>query len=160
MDEWQQSSRLRGKLLEADRCQREQRDCAAAAEFEKAWREEVRASPMERLLKEKELLRVLVVAKRDSGPSESPIVVAPDPRLTLALLKGARQEVKSQTLGTRAVQRSARLEWDVLVQLYGTEDVLKQRMQELKSTAPQGVDDLLALADRYAVGWRPRRDED
>jgi len=131
---------------------------SAAAEFERAWRDEVRASPLDRLLREKELLRVLLVAKRDSGPSESPIVIAQDPALTLALLKGARQEVKSQTLGNRAVSRSARLEWDVLVDLYGSEDVLKQRIAELKSTPPQGVDDLLALAEKYASGWRPERE--
>jgi hypothetical protein len=64
-------------------------------------------------------------------------------------------------MGNRAVRRSSRLEWDVLVKLYGDEATLKQRLQELKATAPERVDDLMALAEKYARGWRPnQRDDD
>jgi len=79
--------------------------------------------------------------------------------MTLGLLKGAKQDVKTQTMGNRAVRLSPRLEWDVLVKIYGDEETLKQRLDELKATAPDGVDELIALADKYAGGWRPTRDE-
>jgi hypothetical protein len=132
---------------------------AAAAEFEKAWRDEVRAAPIEKLLGEKDLLTVLFITRRDSGPNEPPLTVPDDPRMTLALLKGAKQDIQTQVMGNRAVRRSPRLEWDVLVKLYGDEATLKQRLEELKATAPEGVDELIALADKYASGWRPSRDE-
>jgi len=133
---------------------------AAALELEKAWRDGVRAAPIDKLLTEKDLLGALFISQRDSGPTEPPFSVAEDPRLTLALLKGAQQEVKTQTLGDRAVRRSPRLAWDVLVKLYGDEATLKQRIGELKATAPQGVAELIALADKYASGWRPSDRDD
>ena len=94
--------------------------------------------------------KLAVVPVRSKAPLE----------LTLALLKGAQQEVKTQTLGDRAVRRSPRLAWDVLVKLYGDEATLKQRIGELKATAPQGVAELIALADKYASGWRPSDRDD
>jgi len=133
---------------------------AAAAEFEKVWRDEVRAASLDKLLVEKDLLRALFITKRDSGPSEPPLSVDADPRLTLALLKAARHEMKTQTMGDRAVRRSPRLAWDVLVNLYGDDATLEQRIDELKATAPEGVDELIALADKYASGWRPDERDD
>ena len=115
--------------------------------------------PIEKLLVEKDLLKVLFITKRDSGPTEPPLTVSDDPRMTLALLKGAKQDVKTQTMGNRAVRLTPRLEWDVLVKIYGDEATLKQRLEELKATAPEGADELIALADKYASGWRPNRDE-
>jgi hypothetical protein len=133
---------------------------AAAAEFEKAWRDEVRATPIDKLLTEKGLLRTLSITKRDSGPSEPPLTVAADPRLTLALLKTARHETQTQTMGDRSVRRSPRLAWDVLVNLYGDEAILQARLDELKATAPDGGGELIALADKYASGWRTNEDDE
>ncbi len=133
---------------------------AAAADLEKAWRDEVRAASLDRLLPEKDLLEVLFDAKRHSTPEEPPVIVPAAPTLTLAILKCARHEVKTQTMGNRSIRRTPRLAWDILVELYGNEDVLKRRLEELKGSKPHGVDDLLGLADKYASGWRPRRDED
>jgi hypothetical protein len=43
----------------------------------------------------------------------------------------------------------------VLVELYGTEDTLRERIQRLKATQPEGVNELLELANKYLGGWRP-----
>jgi hypothetical protein len=75
--------------------------------------------------------------------------------MTLALLKSARSEALSQSIGSSAVRRSARLAWDSLIKLYGDEDTLQERIETLKATQPEGVDELLQLTDKYLGGWRP-----
>ena len=91
----------------------------AASELEKEWRNEVHAATASELSKESDLLRVVLVARREADPSEEPVTIDDHPELTLALLKGARSEVRSQSMGSRAVTRSTRLAWDVLVELLG-----------------------------------------
>ena len=41
----------------------------------------------------------------------------------------------------------------------GSEEELKLRINELKTAAPEGEDDLFALVDKYLGGWRPEMDE-
>ncbi len=129
----------------------------AAIEFERSWRAEVRASPLQRLVKEWDLARILFLTKRETDPSEGPFNVDSSPELTLALLRVARSEVISQTMGNRAVRRSPQLAWDALTELYGDEATLRERIESLKATHPNGVDDLLELTDKYLGGWRPDR---
>jgi len=127
----------------------------AAKKFEKEWRGEVRSATVENLVKERELLRILLLAKREADSAEPPLSIADSPSMTLALLRSARSEVRSQSMGSRAVRRSVRLAWDALVELYGNEETLRKRIEELKATRPEGVDELLHLADKYLTGWRP-----
>lgn len=126
-----------------------------AREFEKSWRDELRAATPADLAAETDLLRVLLIAKKEAGEDEDPIELADDADLTLAVLQAAKSEVRSQYMGTRAVSRSTRLAWDALVDLYGGEDTVRQRLEDLKTHEPGGVDDLLELADKYLEGWRP-----
>jgi predicted KAP-like P-loop ATPase len=129
----------------------------AAADFEKAWRSEVRATPIHDLAKEPDLLRVLLITKRDGHEPEPALKIPDAPELTLAILRAARSEVRSQTVGSRAVHRSPRLGWDALVELYDNEDTLKKRIERLMATRPKGADDLLELAEKYRGGWRPSK---
>jgi hypothetical protein len=127
----------------------------SANALEAAWRSEVRSTPVEALLQEAELLRILLVVRKESDPTEPALEIADQPEMTLALLLSARSDARSQMMGTRAVRTTHRLAWDVLVELYGDEDVLRSRIEALKATSPKGADELLALADKYLAGWRP-----
>lgn len=127
----------------------------AAREFEESWRTEVRSATADSLTEESELLWILLAAKRDAGPTEPALDIADSPGVTLALLRSARSDVRSQAMGSRAVRRSPRLAWDALVELYGDEDTLRERIEKLKATQPEGVDELLQLADKYLSEWRP-----
>lgn len=129
---------------------------ATAAELEKALRAEVRTATVEDLAKEPDLWRLLLVAKREAEPSESALQVGDAPQLTLALLRSARSELQRQSAGSRAVLRLPRLAWDVLVELYGEEATLKKRIEDLRATKPEGVGDLLELAEKYLGGWHPK----
>ena len=97
---------------------------SAARRLEENWRGEVRAATENSLAAEDDILRTLCVVKRDSDPAEPQFDVPNSPSVTLALLRSARSEVRSQGQGSRAVRRSPRLQWDLLVDLCGSEDTL------------------------------------
>jgi hypothetical protein len=63
-------------------------------------------------------------------------------------------------MGSRAIRRSARLAWDLLVELYGDEATLRTRIEELRAEGVLGNEELLELASRYAAGWRPKDFDD
>jgi KAP family P-loop domain len=128
---------------------------SAARQFEESWRVEVRSAPEDALAEESDLLRVLLAAKRDAGSTEPPLEIPDSPRVTLALLKSARSDVRSQAMGSRAVHRSPRLVWDALIELLGNEDTLRERINRLRTTQPDGNSELFDLADKYLGGWRP-----
>jgi len=127
----------------------------AAREFEKTLRDEVRSAPAVDLAKETEVLRLLLLTKRESE-SEDRLEIHDDPELTLAILRSARSEARSQSMGSRAVRRYPRLAWDALVEVYGGEAVLRERIQVLKAASGGSADELLQLADKYLAGWRPK----
>jgi hypothetical protein len=129
----------------------------AAAEFERSWRNEVRAASAAQLIEEQDVGGILVRTKREADPTEDPLIIPDSPDLTLAILRSARGEVRSQSLGNRAVQRFPQLHWDALIELYGNEATLREKIEELKAGQPRDADELLELADKYLNGWRPNR---
>lgn len=133
---------------------------AAAKAFETEWRTEVRNASREELANEIDLLRTLLLTKREADPDEPELVVPDSPEVTYVLLKSARSEVRSQSMGSRAVRRKPRLAWNLLVELCGSEDVLRARIEELKASPPDEVGDLFELADKYLAGWRPKEFDD
>jgi hypothetical protein len=128
---------------------------AAARNFEKEWRDQVRAASADTLGAEKGLLWTLLYARKLAEPAEPPLEVPDSPRVTSALLQSAYTEVLGQAMGSRAVSRSARLGWNELIELYGDERILLQRIEKLKAARFEGHDELLQLADKYIGGWRP-----
>ena len=127
----------------------------AAAEFESAWRQDVRAASVHELEKETNLLSILVFTKKGRRDAEPDLEIPDVPTLTVAILKNAYGEATSQTLGTRSVRRHPRLAWDALVEIYGSEETLKARIEGLAAKRPAGADDLMELAQKYLTGWRP-----
>ena len=128
---------------------------AAACQLKKDWRGEVRSATIDSLAAENDLLWTLSVLKQDSGSGEPPFEVPDSPSVTRALLRSAHTVIRSQALGSHAVHMSPRLRWDVLVDLYGSENMLREGIEKLKATQPEGLDKILELADKYLGGWRP-----
>jgi KAP family P-loop domain len=127
-----------------------------AEEFEKIWRSEFRGLGVDELANESELLQSFLIANREAEDGEPVAVVPADARITRALLQSARSESRSQSMGSRAVTKSARLAWKVLVDIYGTEVALQQRVDELRAADFEDCSEVLQLADRYLSGWRPK----
>jgi hypothetical protein len=88
---------------------------SAAAELEKSWRGEVRASPASQLVRERDVGAILFAAKHEAAPSEDTLTVHNSADLTLTILRSARREVLSQTFGNRSVRRTPHLDWDALI---------------------------------------------
>jgi hypothetical protein len=130
----------------------------AARRFEAEWRDEVRSATAADMATEPDLLRVLIFARRDAGEDEPTLDLPDEPAVTRQLLVAARSDTRSQSMGSRAVTRSPRLAWDVLVEVVGGEEQLKQSLEALKAAGVEDEDsELIQLADRYADGWRPER---
>lgn len=127
-----------------------------AKAFERTWRSDFRELSVDALARETELLRSFLVANRQAEANEPAAVVPADVRVTRGLLLSARSESLSQTMGSRAVAKSAQLAWESLVDIYGTEATLRQRIDELRSANFEECSELLQLADRYLGGWRPK----
>lgn len=127
-----------------------------ANDLEMEWRNSVRAASLEVLAREAGLLRTLIITKKSAGPGEPVLTIPDSPEVTRAVLKSARSEVRSQSMGGRAVHRKPRLMWDALIELYGDEVVLRQRIETLKASQLDNIGDLLDLADKYLSGWRPK----
>lgn len=127
-----------------------------AKEFERTWRAAFLELDVDALAGEPELLRSFLIASREAEAHEPPAVVPADVRVTRRLLLSAQSESRSQAMGSRAVTKSARLAWKVLVDIYGTEEVLRQRIDELRVVSFEDCSELLQLADRYLGGWRPK----
>jgi len=128
---------------------------SASRTLRKNWRDEVRLAQTDLLVRDPQLLRVLLQARKDAGSEEPPIQIPNSPCITLALLHSAYTEVLSQDFDSRAVYRSPRLDWDGLVALYGDENILRIQIEALKASQPENSEELLQLADKYLSGWRP-----
>ena len=74
-------------------------------------------------------------------------------------------------MGGRAVRRSAVLDWECLIDLYGGEDALETRINDLiarfenlkpwlqtRQVPLDEAEQLLELADKYLQGGRPEED--
>jgi hypothetical protein len=137
----------------------------AAAQFEAEWRAEVHGASPDDLAREHDLARVIYWSRqgmsREEG--EAPDIPA-DPKVTMAALKSALTETKSQSADSRAVRRNPVLAWDTLVDIYRGEEVLLTRIRELQISEEEIPEELGALIQRYVDGWRPpafgHRDED
>lgn len=134
---------------------------SAASGFEKDLSDEISSAPIDVLTQETDLLRLFLFAKQAIGPAVSSITIDSSPAMTLALLKSAVTEIRSHSSASHTLRRSPRLAWDALIELYGDERILCERIETLKISKFSGHDELLRLAERYVGGWRPgSMDED
>lgn len=121
----------------------------SAKQFEYEWLNAVKFASIEELLIENNIFTVLLYAKKINEELGEPFSLPNDPNLTLAILKAARSEMLSQTIGNRAVSREERLDWNNLLWLYGSEVPLKNSIDNLKSSGLEGNENLLILVNRY-----------
>ena len=70
------------------------------------------------------------------------------------MLEASKNDVVTTSSGGQ-VWYTARLHWDILVEVYGDEAVIRERIAELRTQDHEGLTNLLELAERYLSGWRP-----
>lgn len=125
-----------------------------AKRIERALRDRVRDATTDALAREHDLLSVIYWVKKDASPSEPEFIIPSDPRVTRSMLEASKHEVRT-TAGSGRVRHTPRLHWETLVEAYGDETVLSECIAELRTQHPEGLNDLLELAERYLSGWRP-----
>ncbi|MCT9872006.1 KAP family P-loop NTPase fold protein [Paenarthrobacter aurescens] len=76
-----------------------------------------------------------------------------DPLLALSVIRSVKSTARSQSVGSRQVKREDRLGWDLLVEVFGTEAVVKKTVENIRKTL--GDEPILQLANKYLSGWRP-----
>ena len=137
----------------------------AEAEFSKKLFDEfnrMQSRPSDELAQEKNLAWTLMFIK-DSG---HPVAIPDSPKITFALLRSSLTLITSSDGG----QPLPSLSWNVLVELYDSEHILKERVDSLdkqlkdkdfeqwlegqKISVPE-AEDIIKLAKRYRDGWRP-----
>ncbi len=122
--------------------------------------EDVAATPPPALVGEQELAHLIHRARLYSDPGAPLIEIPSDPEVTLTMLQSARSEQRGQTLDSYAVRRTPVFAWSALVDLYGGEERLIERIEELTTSAVNIPSDLENLIDKYLSGWRPRDFDD
>lgn len=86
---------------------------------------------------------------------KTPLKPSGDPALLRAVLHSLKSTARSQSMGSRQVNAEDRLAWELLVQVFGSEDAVRTAVSNVRMTL--GDDKVLQLADRYLSGWRPER---
>ena len=129
-----------------------------AAKLETELAEAVRAADPSELAQEWDLLRLLYWVQERVPEGTSALPTLDDHDLNARVLTDALAEVRSQAFDSRVVTRKQRLQWDVLIKLYGSEEKLGEVINSLEETQPAGqrLIDAVALAKRYLGGWRPK----
>lgn len=128
---------------------------ANARSLENTLRQQIEAAPAEQLAQEKDVLRLLFMPKTYDG-AQVVQADADNPALAQAVLLNSQSVVRSQAMGNRAVRRATRLNWDLLVEVFGGEDKLKLAIETARSSADnEELHSVVRLADKYLEGWRP-----
>jgi energy-coupling factor transporter ATP-binding protein EcfA2 len=123
---------------------------------------EIRAATADQLLQEWDLLGLLLAPSHWDEGAPPVLGTSSDPQVNAKILTASRNEVRSRTMGNRAVRRTYRLSWDALIKLYGGEDQLRAAIESVRpmTDSDEQLAKTIELADKYLTGWRPERAED
>jgi len=99
------------------------------------------------------LLRVLHYARKFAKVGEPPLVLPDADRFIIALLRSARGEMSTSMFNSRSAKRTPTLFWKQLVELYGDEARLCERVKALADATSE--DDSGGVM--FCGGGAPRR---
>ncbi|WP_370945357.1 P-loop NTPase fold protein [Amycolatopsis sp. cg5] len=133
----------------------------AARELESMLSAEIQRADGAQLKTEPNLLG-LMIWMRNHTEEESTFMtnLFGDPEFNCALLLQSVCQVRSQSVGSRVIQREARLYWETLETIYGDQETLRDGVQSVRhhiDSVDQEVADATELAMKYLTGWRPER---
>ncbi|WP_329004045.1 KAP family NTPase [Kribbella sp. NBC_00709] len=127
---------------------------ADSKSLENKLRLQIEAATPEQLAQERDLLRLLYLPKRYDG-GQVVHADAGNSTLAKAVLLNSQSVVRSQAMGNRAVHRTTRLNWDMLVEIFGGEDEVERALDTVRASADEDLTSVIELADKYLKGWRP-----
>lgn len=123
--------------------------------LEQALFDQLRQADPDQLAEEQELLRLMYFPKH---VEEDGAVIPADPhnpKLAKAVLLAARSVVRSQGMESRKVRHTTRLQWDVLVEIFGSEDNVRVALGNVRGLEGDDLREVIDLTEKYLSGWRP-----
>ena len=129
----------------------------AVADLNSIWLAAVRGNDEQSLLKETDLFRVLLKAKKMSPALGEGYRIPQSAEMTINILAGARTRTSRQVFGDRGIREDDQLFWEDLIAVFGGETELRYAIEIARnsSTADESLSSLFELADRYLRGERP-----
>ena len=143
----------------------------AAMQFEGALREEIGLASSNDLANETDPMRLLAFAANGVDEADNRLAGEDNARLTFRMLWTAQGTTSSGTLNSRAVRRERHLAWGRLIELYGDEATLKDRIESMgrafadmtpwienRNISLDDAESVCRLANDYAQGRIEERD--
>ena len=103
----------------------------AASHFEETLRKEIGLASSDDLASETDPTRLLAFAANGASEADNRLADEDNARLTFRMLWTAQRTTSSGTLNSRAVRREKHLAWERLIELYGDEATLKDRIESM-----------------------------
>ncbi|MBN9223523.1 MULTISPECIES: P-loop NTPase fold protein [unclassified Microbacterium] len=113
----------------------------------------LRKTPPPEPSREWDAWRIYDAVQTETG--KPPLEPNDDPVLLRAVLHSLKSTARSQSMDSRQVKTEDRLAWELLVQVFGSEEAVKKVVANVRNSL--GDDEVLQLADKYLSGWRPER---
>ena len=123
-----------------------------ASQIERNWCQAVQKCSVNELIREPKLLLIICSVNEMKVEHEPNISIDTSQEMTLALLRSA--QVESLHSKGNLINREQHLLWDPLISVYGEENTLINRINELRNINSED-EELVKLAQKYASGWRP-----
>lgn len=124
--------------------------------IEEQLRNQIASATPEQLVGERDVLRLVWWCTHPMDDGAAPSIAALGSiEVRKKLLSESLTETRSQSMGSRAMQRHKRLHWDVLVEALGDEGEVRDVVQHVRQAeADTKLAEASALARRYLEGWR------
>lgn len=109
---------------------------------------------------EDQLIRLLCLPKR-LGREPISLSDRKETFFTVSMIRKACSESVGQSMGNRAIRRTLRLNWETLVELYGSEEALLSVLVSIDAAGVSADDSrFVRLAFEYALGNRSQGDDE
>ncbi len=121
----------------------------AAERFEEELRSGIKELSIEQLIKERELLALMVFMYEAGSNSESGMLLPDTPTMTCALLNAVHRRVYEGRPGHRAILMSDAPTWDTLATVCGGPDAFRRRVDAARHLMSDELFGMLELADDW-----------
>ena len=126
-----------------------------AQQLQQQYEQDVAVTPIEQLMHEDNLLRVLIAPVLWGSHVAQTIDAAAPPSVHYAVLNSAVGENRRQFSESMRVHRTSVLAWRELCGVYSDESTIAQVYKRMCDNPEPDSSDLLKLIKKYLGGWRP-----
>ncbi|MCB1048189.1 MAG: hypothetical protein KDC10_13415, partial [Calditrichaeota bacterium] len=120
-----------------------------------AWCKSVRAARPEQLVLEPGLLDTLIEVREHAHANGIEFIAPEGPDLTESILRSAQGTMFVRGIAESGSRTMRTLSWDRLLNWFGDASRIQYEVAKLKHAGRPDTEELVALAEKYSMGWRP-----